>query len=111
MANGNFNVDQLGLRVGQLGDCQRGGAGLVRKVSVFAGTSHPSKRGINVNMRVGVQLAIIIAAQAVFTSSVRAGDSDGSGMYFGIGAGASRTTIDDLTSGINQSLLRAGFTS
>src|SRR4051812_44739499 len=36
---------------------------------------------------------------------------DGSGVYLGIGGGVSRTNIDDLTSGLNQTLLRAGFTS
>src|SRR4051812_19845418 len=40
-----------------------------------------------------------------------AAESDGSGVYFGIGGGVSRTTIDDLTSGLNQRLLQTGFTS
>jgi OOP family OmpA-OmpF porin len=40
-----------------------------------------------------------------------AAGSDGSGVYFGIGGGVARTNIDDLTSGMNQTLLRAGFTS
>src|SRR4051812_10692134 len=40
-----------------------------------------------------------------------AAESDGSGVYLGIGGGVSRTNIDDLTSGLNQTLLRSGFTS
>ena len=50
-------------------------------------------------------------ASNLFLAPAWAAGSDGSGVYFGIGGGATRTTIDDLTSGLNQTLLRAGFTT
>jgi OOP family OmpA-OmpF porin len=62
-------------------------------------------------MRAGILIAILSCVLNVLMTETCVAGSDGSGVYFGIGGGATRTTIDDLESGINAELLRAGFTS
>jgi OOP family OmpA-OmpF porin len=63
------------------------------------------------NMHAKFLIIALPCALNVFMTNVWAAGSDGSGVYLGIGGGVSRTNIDDLTSGLNQSLVRAGFTS
>jgi len=62
-------------------------------------------------MRFGILIAVLTCFLNVLMTEVCAAGSDGSGVYFGIGGGATRTTIDNLESGINSNLLQAGFTS
>jgi OmpA-OmpF porin, OOP family len=56
-----------------------------------------------------IQPAVLMCATIAFAGSAWAADPDGSGVYVGAGAGASRASID--TSGINASLLSLGFAS
>ena len=62
-------------------------------------------------MRFGILIVVLTCFLNVLMTEVCAAGSDGSGVYFGIGGGATRTTIDNLESGINSNLLQAGFTS
>ena len=63
------------------------------------------------NTHAWMQLAVLIGATFVFAAPASAAGSDGSGVYIGVGAGASRTSIDDPSAGINAALLAAGFAS
>ncbi len=56
-----------------------------------------------------IQLAVLTSAAALFAGSAWAADSNGSGVYIGIGAGASFANIDQ--DNINASLLSLGATS
>lgn len=59
--------------------------------------------------RARMQWAVLTCATVVFTAPAWPAGSDGSGVYIGAGAGASRTTLDD--AGINAALLSLGFAS
>lgn len=58
-----------------------------------------------------MQFAALTGAMIFFAAPAWAAGPDGSGVYLGIGAGASRATIDDKSAGINAVLLSAGFSS
>ena len=58
-----------------------------------------------------MQFAVVTGAVVLFAAPAWAQGPDGQGVYIGGGAGASRTTIDDHSAGINATLLSAGFSS
>jgi OOP family OmpA-OmpF porin len=63
------------------------------------------------NVHAKILIIALACASNVFMAKAWAAGSDRSGVYLGIGGGATRTTIDDLESGINANLIRAGFTN
>ena len=58
-----------------------------------------------------MQFAVVTGAVVLCAAPAWATGPDGQGVYIGVGAGASRTTIDDHSAGINATLLSGGFSS
>ena len=71
----------------------------------------PTMGGMVVNKNARMQFAFLAAATFFICAPASAAGPEGSGVYIGLGAGASRTTIDNTHVGINAAIIAAGFSS